>query len=289
MDDAAATPPAPPETAQETERLLGIMARLRDPETGCPWDREQSFATIAPYTIEEAYEVAEAIGSGDREALREELGDLLFQVVFYAQMASERGWFNFADIARGISDKMVRRHPHVFGDASVESADAQVDAWEATKKRERAEKAAAKGLLPSALDGVPTPLPALTRAEKLTKRAARVGFDWPQADQILDKLQEEFDELREEVRGGDKSRITDELGDVLFSWVNLARVHGVDSEDALRGTNQKFERRFRRIEALLKERGKTPQESTLAEMEALWQQAKAEERARPQNPMVRAR
>ncbi len=289
MDDAAATPPAPPETAQETERLLGIMARLRDPETGCPWDREQSFATIAPYTIEEAYEVAEAIGSGDREALREELGDLLFQVVFYAQMASERGWFNFADIARGISDKMVRRHPHVFGDASVESADAQVEAWEATKKRERTEKAAAKGLLPSALDGVPTPLPALTRAEKLTKRAARVGFDWPQADQILDKLQEEFDELREEVRGGDKSRITDELGDVLFSWVNLARVHGVDSEDALRGTNQKFERRFRRIEALLKERGKTPQESTLAEMEALWQQAKAEERARPQNPMVRAR
>lgn len=265
------------------------MARLRDPETGCPWDREQSFATIAPYTIEEAYEVAEAIGSGDREALREELGDLLFQVVFYAQMASERGWFNFADIARGISDKMVRRHPHVFGDASVESADAQVEAWEATKKRERTEKAAAKGLLPSALDGVPTPLPALTRAEKLTKRAARVGFDWPQADQILDKLQEEFDELREEVRGGDKSRITDELGDVLFSWVNLARVHGVDSEDALRGTNQKFERRFRRIEALLKERGKTPQESTLAEMEALWQQAKAEERARPQNPMVRAR
>ena len=289
MDDAAATHPAPPETAQETERLLGIMARLRDPETGCPWDREQSFATIAPYTIEEAYEVAEAIGSGDREALREELGDLLFQVVFYAQMASERGWFNFADIVRGISDKMVRRHPHVFGDASVESADAQVEAWEATKKRERTEKAAAKGLLPSALDGVPTPLPALTRAEKLTKRAARVGFDWPQADQILDKLQEEFDELREEVRGGDKSRITDELGDVLFSWVNLARVHGVDSEDALRGTNQKFERRFRRIEALLKERGKTPQESTLAEMEALWQQAKAEERARPQNPMVRAR
>ena len=293
MHDAAPTPPAPahtaPETASETERLLGIMARLRDPETGCPWDREQSFATIAPYTIEEAYEVAEAIASGDREALREELGDLLFQVVFYAQMASERGWFNFADIARGISDKMVRRHPHVFGDASVESADAQVEAWEATKKRERTEKAAAKGLLPSALDGVPTPLPALTRAEKLTKRAARVGFDWPQADQILDKLQEEFDELREEVRGGDKSRITDELGDVLFSWVNLARVHGVDSEDALRGTNQKFERRFRRIEALLKERGKTPQESTLAEMEALWQQAKAEERARPQNPMVRAR
>lgn len=287
MDDA--TPPAPPHTAPELERLLGIMARLRDPETGCPWDREQSFATIAPYTIEEAYEVAEAIGSGDREALREELGDLLFQVVFYAQMASERGWFNFADVARGISDKMVRRHPHVFGDASVRTADAQVEAWEVTKKRERAEKAAAKGLLPSALDGVPTPLPALTRAEKLTKRAARVGFDWPQADQVFDKLQEEIDELREEVRGGDKSRITDELGDVLFSWVNLARVHGVDSEDALRGTNQKFERRFRRIEALLQERGKTPQESTLAEMEALWQQAKAEERTRPQNPMARAR
>ncbi len=311
MHDAAPTPPAPahtaPETASETERLLGIMARLRDPETGCPWDREQSFATIAPYTIEEAYEVAEAIASGDREALREELGDLLFQVVFYAQMASERGWFNFADIARGISDKMIRRHPHVVfddarvprdgddarvprdGDASVETADAQVEAWEVTKKRERTEKAAAKGQLPSALDGVPTPLPALTRAEKLQKRAARVGFDWPKADQILDKLQEEFDELRVEVSGGDKARITDELGDVLFSWVNLARVHGVDSEESLRGTNQKFERRFRRIEALLALRGKTPQDSTLAEMEALWQQAKHEERARPPNPMAQAR
>ena len=289
---------ARPDTAASMARLLDVMARLRDPQTGCPWDREQSFATIAPYTIEEAYEVAEAIGSDDRDGLLEELGDLLFQVVFYAQMASERGWFNFADIAAGISDKMVRRHPHVFAvpeacaprdDASVASSAAQVEAWEVTKKRERAEKAAAKGQQPSALDGVPMPLPALTRAEKLQKRAARVGFDWPGSDQILDKLQEEFDELRAEFAHGDKSRITDELGDVLFSWVNLARVHDLDSEGALRGTNSKFERRFRRIEALLAERGKAPQDSTLAEMEELWQRAKAEERATPANPMARAR
>ena len=277
-------------TLEAMTRLLEIMARLRDPQTGCPWDREQSFATIAPYTIEEAYEVAEAIGSGDREHLLEELGDLLFQVVFHAQMASERGWFNFADVAAAISDKMVRRHPHVFAAGTdPKTADAQVEAWETLKKRERADKAAAKGLKPSALDGVPAPLPALTRAEKLQKRAARVGFDWPQAEQILDKLQEEFDELREELAGGNKQRITDELGDVLFSWVNLGRVHGVDSEDALRSTNAKFDRRFRRIEALLAERGKQPQDSTLDEMESLWQRAKVEERSQAPNPMKSAR
>ncbi len=293
MDDTttrgAASAGQRPDTAASMARLLDIMARLRDPKTGCPWDREQSFATIAPYTIEEAYEVADAIGSGDRGGLLEELGDLLFQVVFYAQMASERGWFNFADIATGISDKMVRRHPHVFADASIATSAAQVEAWEVTKKRERAEKAAAQGQRPSALDGVPKPLPALVRAEKLQKRAARVGFDWPAADQILDKLQEEFDELRIELAQGDKARITDELGDVLFSWVNLARVHHVDPEESLRSTNAKFDRRFRRIEAFLAERGKAPQDSTLAEMEELWQRAKAEERAAPANPMTSPR
>jgi MazG family protein len=288
-DDAVAKPEVVPEaaseTAKETERLLGIMARLRDPKTGCPWDREQSFATIAPYTIEEAYEVAEAIGAGDREALREELGDLLFQVVFYAQMAAERGWFTFADVARGISDKMIRRHPHVFSDAHVSTSAAQVEAWEVTKKRERAEKAAARGQQPSVLDDVPRPLPALLRAAKLQRRAARVGFDWPNTVGILDKLAEEFAELRDEVKDGDRARIADEIGDVLFSWVNLARFHEIDPEDSLRHTNAKFERRFRRIETLLAARGKTPQESTLAEMEDLWRQAKAEERGQPANPM----
>ncbi|MBM3506258.1 MAG: nucleoside triphosphate pyrophosphohydrolase [Alphaproteobacteria bacterium] len=284
MDNAPQTP-----AASETERLLDIMARLRDPDTGCPWDREQSFATIAPYTIEEAYEVAEAITAGDRDLLLEELGDLLFQVVFYAQMASERGWFNFADVARAVGDKMIRRHPHVFGDMTIATSADQVEAWEVYKKRERAERAAAKGQQPSALDGVPPALPGLTRALKLQRRAARVGFDWPKHEQILDKLAEEFDELRAELADGDKSRIADEMGDVLFSWVNLARVHDVDPEDSLRRTNAKFERRFRRIEALLGARGKTPQESTLAEMEALWQRAKSEERAAPANPMNQPR
>jgi ATP diphosphatase len=271
---------------QSIARLLAVMARLRDPKGGCPWDREQTFATIAPYTIEEAYEVAEAIGAGDRDALQDELGDLLFQVVFYAQMASERGWFDFHDIAEGISDKMTRRHPHVFAEAEIETVAAQTEAWETQKAKERTARAAAHGQQPSVLDGVAVALPGLTRAVKLQKRAARVGFDWPKADQILDKLQEELDELKVELRGGDKARITDEMGDVLFSWANLARAHDVDPEDGLRQTNAKFERRFRRIEALLAERGKTPKDSDLAEMESLWQQAKREERAAPPNVLA---
>ena len=257
-------------------RLLEIMARLRDPADGCPWDREQTFETIAPYTIEEAYEVAEAIAAGDREALKDELGDLLFQVVFYAQMSAEAGGFTFADVVAGIAEKMVRRHPHVFGGDAVDSAGAQTEAWEAFKAAERD----ARGEAPSALDGVPAALPALARALKLQKRAARVGFDWPDAAGALEKLAEEVAELRDETARGDGEALAAELGDVLFSWVNLARFHGVDAEAALRAANAKFARRFRRIEALLRANGREPSGgATLDELEALWQQAKAEETA----------
>lgn len=266
-----------PEAAAAIERLLGVMARLRDPVAGCPWDREQTFATIAPYTIEEAYEVADAIASGNKTALKEELGDLLFQVVFYAQMARETGDFDFAEIAEAIAEKMERRHPHVFGDAKIESAAAQTAAWEATKARERA--ATSGGEPASILDGVARALPALTRAEKLTKRAARHRFDWPEATQVLDKIEEEIRELRAEIAArAPTERLSDELGDLLFACANLARKLALDPEGTLRDANDKFERRFRRVEALLRERGKTPSDSTLEEMDALWDQVKAEER-----------
>lgn len=252
------------------------MRRLRDPNGGCPWDREQNFATIAPYTIEEAYEVAEAIRDGDRAALRDELGDLLFQVVFHAQMASEAGDFGFDDVVTAISEKMIRRHPHVFADAIVASAAAQTYAWEEHKARERA----AKGETESALDGVPFALPALIRAEKLQRRAARVGFDWPEAAQILDKISEEIGELRHEMaEKSGSSRLEDELGDVLFAVVNLARRLGVDAEAALRSTNDKFEHRFHWMEAELKSRGAELESTDLAALEELWQAAKAEEPA----------
>jgi len=266
--------------ASGIERLLDVMARLRDPKNGCPWDREQTFATIAPYTIEEAYEVAEAIAENDWAALEDELGDLLFQVVFYAQMAREAGRFDFDRIAGRAADKMVRRHPHVFRDAVIENADAQTRAWEDQKADERAARARAEGRSPSALDGVARALPALARAQKLQARAARVGFDWPDAEPVFDKIAEELAELRAEWRAGAPSgRFADELGDLLFACVNLARRAGVDAEAALRAGNEKFARRFRRIEALLAEAGRTPGESTLSEMDALWERAKAEERA----------
>jgi len=257
-------------------RLLEIMARLRDPEGGCPWDLEQTFRTIAPYTIEEAYEVADAIEREDFAALREELGDLLFQVVFYAQMGREQGRFDFEDIARDIGDKMVRRHPHVFAGARIETAEEQTRAWEDHKA---AERAVALGE-PSALDGVPLALPALTRAEKLQRRAARVGFDWPEAAQVLDKIEEEIAELRAELEASAKpgARTEDEMGDLLFALVNLARHLGHDPEQALRGTNAKFERRFRRIEAALAETGRTMADAGLEEMEALWVAAKRAEK-----------
>jgi ATP diphosphatase len=255
------------------DRLLDIMARLRDPQSGCPWDVKQNFKTIAPYTIEEAYEVADAIERGDMAGLREELGDLLLQVVFHAQMARESGRFDFDAVADGIADKMIARHPHVFADARIESAAAQTRAWEEHKAAER--EAKDNG---GTLDGVPLALPALVRAEKLQKRAARVGFDWPNIAPVFDKIREELAELEHEVDvKAAKARLTDELGDILFALANLARWLGIDAESALRSTNAKFERRFKRIEARLAERGRAPVQSSLEEMDRLWDEAKGEE------------
>jgi len=260
-------------------RLLDIMARLRDPERGCPWDIEQTFASIAPYTIEEAYEVADAIERGDLTGLREELGDLLLQVVFHARMAEEAGAFGFAEVAAGIADKMTARHPHVFGAAEIATAEAQSHAWETSKAGERAAKAAAAGAAPSVLDGVALGLPALLRALKLQKRVVRVGFDWAAIEDVLAKIDEELAEVRAEiVGGGPQDRLEDEIGDLLFVVANLARRLDIDPEAALRRANAKFERRFRRVEALLAERGSAPERSSLQEMDRLWDQAKAEER-----------
>ena len=261
-------------------RLREIMAQLRDPRTGCPWDREQSFATIAPYTIEEAYEVAEAAEAGDAAALREELGDLLLQVVFHSRMAEEAGQFDFDAVAEAISDKMVRRHPHVFGTATVETAAAQTVAWEDQKAAERHAKSAASGGRPSALDGVGTGFPALTRAAKLQRRAARVGFDWPDVAPIFAKIDEEIGELRHELEaGGNAERIADEVGDLLFTMVNLARRLEADPEQALRGACRKFERRFRYVEEALVSNGISPEDAGLEAMEDAWQEAKRGERA----------
>jgi tetrapyrrole methylase family protein/MazG family protein/ATP diphosphatase len=258
-------------------RLIQIMARLRDPEGGCPWDLEQSFATIAPYTIEEAYEVADAIERGDMAELKDELGDLLLQVVFHARMAEEAGAFDFADIANAICDKMIRRHPHVFSEEQVDGTAHQTVRWEAIKAAERADKAASAA--PSALDGVPLGLPALTRAAKLTRRAARVGFDWPDCADVLAKMREELGELEAEIAAGDVTKAREELGDLLFVCANLARKLEVEPEAALRGANAKFVRRFGHIEARLAEQGRTPEASDLPEMDALWDEAKALERA----------
>ena len=247
------------------------MAALRDPETGCPWDKEQDFASIAPYTIEEAYEVRAAIASGDPLVLKDELGDLLFQVVYHARMAEERGWFTFNDVAETIKGKMIRRHPHVFGEEAARSAAAQTAAWEAQKAAERASQAQH-----GVLDGVAEALPALRRAQKLTSRAARVKFDWPNAEAVLDKMDEEVAELKAELGEAKPERIADELGDMLFVMVNLARKLGQDAETCLEGANAKFIRRFGRVEALLAANGKTPRDSTLDEMEDLWAKAKKE-------------
>lgn len=261
------------------ERLKSVMARLRDRAHGCPWDVEQTFATIAPYTIEEAYEVADAIERNDMAGLKEELGDLLFQVVFHARMAEEAGLFDFDGVAAALSDKMVRRHPHVFADADIRSAEAQTAAWEEHKAAERRAKGANGPA--SALAGVPANLPALVRAQKVQKRASRVGFDWGDAAPALDKVAEEVAELRRELadRATPTERIEDEVGDLLFAMVNVARLAGIDAETALRRATLKFERRFRGVEALLAARGKSPETSTLAEMDALWDAVKASERA----------
>ncbi|MBD3663404.1 nucleoside triphosphate pyrophosphohydrolase [Sulfitobacter aestuariivivens] len=257
------------------ERLLEIMRRLRDPDTGCPWDIEQDFDSIAPYTIEEAYEVADAIQRRDWSELEGELGDLLLQSVYHTAMGEEAGHFTFQSVVRNISDKMVARHPHVFGSESRDkSAEQQTADWEAIKAAERADKAQR-----GTLDGVAIGLPALLRALKLQKRAARVGFDWPSTDQVIDKITEEARELVEARDTLSQTEIEEEFGDLLFVMANLGRHLGLDPEAALRAANAKFTRRFEAVEARLKSLGKTPSESDLAEMDALWDAVKAEERA----------
>lgn len=264
----------------QMQRLLEVMASLRDPQRGCPWDQQQTFQTILPYTLEEVYEVAEAIEQGDMGALREELGDLLFQVAFYAQLAKEAGEFDFDDIATGISDKLVQRHPHVFGDAEIADAEAQSRAWEAHKARERHARAADEGRPASVLDNVPRALPGLMRAMKLQRRAARVGFDWPDMAPVLDKVEEELAELRQVVaEGGDADRLEHELGDLMFACVNLCRHAGLEPEMAMRGVNHRFETRFRRVETLARDQNQRLAQMSLEELDRLWTQAKAEEAA----------
>jgi ATP diphosphatase len=268
--------------SRDISRLIEIMAALRDPATGCPWDVEQTFTTIAPYTIEEAYEVADAIARSDLLDLQEELGDLLLQVVYHARIAEEAGDFAFGDVVRGITEKMIRRHPHVFGDQEARNARSAKGMWEKIKTEEKRERQAARearglGFTKAAgfLDGVPLPLPALTRALKLQEKAATVGFDWGDAAPVLDKLEEEIGELREAMASGKQAATEDEFGDVLFSLVNLGRKLKLDSEKALSGTNHKFRSRFHFIEQTLAAQGRTLEEASLEEMEAIWQSAKA--------------
>lgn len=256
------------------EKLLAVMARLRDPAGGCPWDLEQDFKSIVPYTIEEAYEVADAVDRGDMDELRDELGDLLFQVVYHAQMASERGAFDFADVTEGVTAKMIHRHPHVFGEEKARTAaDVENRIWEEQKDKEVKRRAAE-----SILDDVPRALPAVRRAQKIQNRAARVGFEWPDVAQVLDKMEEEVAEMRAALKGGKKDEILDELGDLFFVLTNFGRMLGADCEEALRQACNKFERRFRGVEAALKERGQRPEDATLEQMEALWVQEKRKER-----------
>jgi len=271
--------PVPPPSGNGIDRLIAIMAQLRSKEGGCPWDLEQDFGTIAPYTIEEAYEVADAIEKRDMPALKDELGDLLFQVVFHGRMAEEQGLFGFQDIADACSEKMIRRHPHVFGDmADVATASDQVVNWETLKAAERAASGKDKERV-SALDGVTAGLPALTRAVKIQNRAARVGFDWAEPAPILDKVEEEIGELRAEIDGGAPAdRVEDELGDLFFALANLARRLDLDPEAALRRATDKFERRFRGMETIAAASGDTLAGQPLEALDALWDQVKAGER-----------
>lgn len=260
------------------EQLLDIMRQLRAPETGCPWDIEQTFDTIAPHTIEEAYEVVEAISNKDMMELKSELGDLMFQVVFYAQMAQEIGAFTFDDVVDAINEKMVHRHPHVFGEHHIPDAEAQIIAWEETKAEERRKKSESSTEPHSALDGVAKALPALNRAIKLQNRAARVGFDWPDINPVFDKIDEEMEELKEEINSGlSATRIKEEYGDFLFVVANLGRHLGVDPETALKEANNKFTRRFKAVETKLTKINKKPENSDLNEMDTLWNEVKAEE------------
>ncbi|GBQ85151.1 nucleotide pyrophosphohydrolase MazG [Gluconacetobacter johannae DSM 13595] len=259
------------DAAQAIQRLIEIMARLRDPKDGCPWDQEQDFASIAPYAIEEAYEVADTIARQDWAALPDELGDLLLQVAYHARMAEEAGWFDFATVATMIGDKMIRRHPHVFGAAPLRPGQ-----WEDGKAEERLTRQEN-----GTLAGIPLGLPALLRARKLSARAARVGFDWATATEVADKVDEEIAELKAELGSGDRARIADELGDVLFTLATLARKLDLDPEDCLRQANAKFTRRFTAVEQDLATQGRTLPDATLAEMEAGWQAVKRRERQIP--------
>jgi len=279
-------PPPPMTPSRDIARLVEIMAALRTPGTGCPWDLAQDFATIAPYTLEEAYEVADAIVRGDYDDLRDELGDLLLQVVFHARMAEEAGLFGFGDVVQAITEKLIRRHPHVFGDAGNMDTEAVNALWERIKAHEKAARAAHRAANATgaaersvgALARVPVTLPALTRALKLQEKAGRVGFDWNDPRAVLAKIREEADEIAAELAAGKTDEAKNEVGDLLFAAVNLARHLGADPEAALRATNQKFERRFGYIEQALATTGRTPEQSTLAEMDALWNAAKAAER-----------
>lgn len=268
------------ETKDPISKLITIMQRLRNPDGGCAWDLEQNFTTIAPYTIEEAYEVAEAIESGDMIHLKDELGDLLFQVIFHAQMAQEKGHFDFADVVESICEKMIRRHPHVFDGAEYRSSEEQTKAWETQKAQERKQKNHSASIL----DGVTPGLPSLTRAIKLQNRAARVGFDWPDTAQVLDKLNEEMAELSQELvlanKGADnRDKIIEEFGDMMFVYANLARHMKLDPESALRSANHKFERRFKQVEQLAAAQGQELENMTLEEMDQLWDKVKASEKS----------
>ncbi|WP_395342463.1 nucleoside triphosphate pyrophosphohydrolase [Ningiella sp. W23] len=258
-----------------TAELLNIMGRLRDPKTGCPWDLKQDFTSIVPYTIEEAYELADTIASGDMDDIKDELGDLLFQVVFYAQLGSEQGAFDFDEIAEAIKSKLIRRHPHVFGELKAESAERVAENWEQIKQQERQSKGL--DLDSSVLANIPSGLAPVLRAEKLQHRCAKVGFDWPSASPVLEKVQEEIDEVAHELKQKeqDSARIEEEIGDLMFAVVNLSRHTGVNAEQALRKANLKFERRFRAVEKLLVNKG--IQQASLDEMEAAWQQVKHSE------------
>jgi ATP diphosphatase len=275
--------------SRDISGLLEIMQALRTPQTGCPWDLEQNFATIAPYTIEEAYEVADAIARGDLEDLRDELGDLLLQVVFHARMAQEQGAFEFADVVQAITEKMLRRHPHVFGDENADRPDAVRGLWEDIKAKEKSEKAkrqAERGDAKpeGALAGVPAALPALMRAQKLQSKAGRVGFDWNDPQAVLAKIREETEEIADALARSDRAAAGEEVGDLIFAAVNLARHIDCDAENAVRATNQKFERRFGSIEAALARQGRRPTDATLQEMDALWNAAKREERSPANEP-----
>src|SRR5215204_5560147 len=266
------------QASRDVTRLIEIMAALRTRGTGCPWDLEQNFASIASYTLEEAYEVADAIARGDLADLREELGDLLLQVVYHARMAQEQGAFDFGDVVQSITEKMLRRHPHVFGDERGLTADCVEKVWDRLKAEEKARKSDAGEGSASALAGVPVALPALTRALKLQQKAGKVGFDWNDPLAVLAKIREETDEIAEAIAAGDRTEVEGEVGDLLFAVTNLARHLNVDPESALRATNHKFERRFAFIEQALARRGKTPKDSSLEEMDALWNAAKLKER-----------